>query len=316
MSSTAIAASMLRVYEKHPRRCEQFKGRSWRMMVCANDLVFAEVVDTETGELRRKLQEANFCRDRLCPMCQWRKSLVVFRQLSQIMDRIDSDSPGAYVPVMLTLTMRNVAGGQLGAGIDRILKAWSRMMTKAARRRPWRVSAGWFRALEITYSASTDSWHPHIHAVLLMPVGYFSDPEQYIDHDGWVAEWRWALRVDYDPSVEVHTVKGIRADAVAEVSKYAVKPGDWVSEDCDETDAHVELLARELRGRRLTAFGGVMAEVRKALGQEEAETADLVHTGEDEPVRGELVLALEEYRWQIGVTNYVAVSSRDCAAEA
>ena len=307
MTSRAVAASMQRIWKKHPRRDIAFKNRSVRMMMCSNYLVFGDVVNPETGEVAKKLRAANFCRDRLCPMCQWRKSLVTFTQLSQIMNRIDLDHPGEFVPVMLTLTMKNVPSDMLGWAITLILHAWSRMMNSKFKRRPWRVCAGWFRALEITYNAETGEWHPHIHAVLLMPADYFTDPEKYIDHDGWVAEWRWALKADYDPSVEVHTVKGERAEAVAEVSKYAVKPGEWVSDDPDATDERVRLLATELKGRRLTAFGGLMLQVRKDLKQEDAENADLVHTGEDETMRGELVVALDRYEWQVGVTNYVHV---------
>lgn len=308
VSSRAVAASMYRLWNKHPRKWAFLKKRADRMHRCSDYLVFGDVVDPETGEVTRKLQAAEFCRDRLCPMCQWRKSLVTFSQVSEIMDWIDAHHPGEFVPVFLTLTMRNVGADELGDGITSILQAWSRMMNKAGNRKPYRVTAGWFRALEVTYNRDTDEWHPHIHAVLLVPADYFTDPEKYIDHDGWVAEWKWALRADYDPSVDVRTIKGDRAHAVAEVSKYAVKPGDWLDpEDYDGTDRRVYLLATELKGRRLTAFGGLMLQVRKDLKQEDAETADLVHTGEDATMRGELVAALDRYEWQVGVTNYVHV---------
>lgn len=135
------------------------------------------------------------------------------------------------------------------------------------------------------------------------------------DHDAWVAEWRWALGCDYDPSVDVRTIKNERAHAVAEVSKYAVKPGEWVNlDDADGTDSRVELLALELKGRRLVAFGGLMMQARKLLKQEDAETADLVHTGEDAEVRGDLLVALDRFEWQVGVTNYVHVK-RDVLVE-
>lgn len=315
MSSRAVAASMYRLWNTHPRKWGFLKKRADRMHRCSDYLVFGDVVDPETGEVTRKLQAAEFCRDRLCPMCQWRKSLVTFSQVSEIMDWIDAHHPGEFVPIFLTLTMRNVPREQLGEGITKVLQAWSRMMNSKHKRKPHSVVAGWFRALEVTYNRETDEWHPHIHAVLLVPADYFTDPDKYIDHDGWVAEWRWALRADYDPSVDVRTIKGERAHAVAEVSKYAVKPGDWLdSDDNDGTDGRVYLLATELKGRRLTAFGGLMLQVRKDLEQEDAETADLVHTGEDATMRGELVAALDRYEWQVGVTNYVHVK-RDVLVE-
>lgn len=315
MGSRAIAASLYRCWKKHPRKNAALKKRSDRMHRCSDYLVFGDVVNPETGEVVRKLQAAEFCRDRLCPMCQWRKSLVTFAQVSEIMDWVDVHHAGEFVPIFLTLTMKNVPNEGLGDAITAILQSWSRMMNSKRKRKPWRVTAGWFRALEVTYNKDTDTWHPHIHAVLLVPADYFTDADKYIEHDAWVAEWRLALRADYDPSVDVRTVKGDRAHAVAEVSKYAVKPGDWLDrEDNAGTDGRVLLLATELKGRRLTAFGGVMKEARAALKQEDAETADLVHTGEDAEVRGDLLVALDRFEWQVGVTNYVHVK-RDVLVE-
>lgn len=315
MTSRAVAASMYRLWNEHPRKWAFLKKRADRMHRCSDYLVFGDVVNPETGEVVRKLQAAEFCRDRLCPMCQWRKSLVTFAQVSEIMDWVDAHHTGEFIPIFLTLTMKNAPSAELGSAITTILQSWSRMMNKAGNRKPWRVAAGWFRALEVTYNKDVNTWHPHIHAVLLVPADYFTNPDKYIDHDAWVAEWRRALRADYDPSVDVRTVKGDRAHAVAEVSKYAVKPGDWLdSEDNAGTDGRVFLLATELKGRRLTAFGGVMKEARAALKQEDAETADLVHTGEDAEVRGDLLVALDRFEWQVGVTNYVHVK-RDVLVE-
>lgn len=309
--SRAVAASLFRIYQAHPRKNAWAKKRSDHMQRCSNYLVFADVVNTETGEVTRKLQAAEFCRDRLCPMCQWRKSLVTFHQLSAIMNRIDAERPG-LVPLFLTLTVKNCKASDLDATIKRLLKSWSRMMNKSGRRPPWRISVGWFRALEITYNAKTGEWHPHIHSIVLVPPEYFKDRDLYLDHDGWIAEWKRALRVDYDPSVDIRTVKGDRAKAVAEVSKYAVKPGEWLNlDDADATDKRVELLAQVLKGTRLVAFGGLMKEVRAALKQEDAETADLVRTGDDAAVRGDLIVALDRFEWQIGVTNYVRVKHED-----
>ncbi len=315
MTSKAIAASMFRLWESHKRRNVQFRRRSALVSQCGDALVFGQYVDPETGEVQRKLDAANFCRDRLCPLCQWRKSLVTFSQLSAIMDRIDETEPG-LVPVFLTLTMRNVPGECLADGVSHLLEAWSRLTAKRTNPKLNALMAGWFRALEITYNAETGEWHPHIHSVVLMPPEYFTDPALYRDHAAWVAEWRKALRVDYDPSVDVRTVKNDRADAVAEVSKYAVKPGEWVSSDECVTDRNVELLANVLKGRRLVAFGGLMMQVRRELKQEDAETADLVKTdAREDELRSDLRVMVERYEWQAGVTNDYVLVSRERTTE-
>lgn len=315
MTSRAVAASLYRCWKKHPRKNADLKKRSDHMQRCCNYLVFGDVVNQVTGEVTRKLQAAEFCRDRLCPMCSWRKSLVTFSQLSDIMLRIDSTTDG-LVPIFLTLTMRNCVSSDLADCISLLLKSWSRMMNSKQNRRPFRIAVGWFRALEITYNKKDGTWHPHIHAILLVETDYFENPDKYIDQREWEAEWQWALGVDYKPRVDVRTVKGGQAKAIAEVAKYTVKPGEWLDlDDGDGTDERVELLARVLKGRRLTAFGGLMKETRKALKQEDAETADLVRTGDDATMRGDLVTAMEKFEWQIGLTNYVSVSREELTAK-
>lgn len=304
-TSRAVAASLYRIYKAHPRKSQWAKKRSDRIQQCSNYLQFGDYANTETGEVTRRLVAAQFCRDRLCPMCAWRKSLVMFSQISQIMDWVEEREQ--VVPIFLTLTVKNCKGPELGDTIDKLLKSWSRMMNKAGRRKPWEVSRGWFRALEITYNKKTDEWHPHIHAIVLVEPDYFTDERKYIDHDEWVAEWRRALRVNYDPSVDVRTVKGDRSKAVAEVAKYTVKPGEWLDLDDEEgTDTRVALLAQVLKNRRLTALGGIMKTAKSALKLEDVENADLVLTdAEKAEMRGEVLVALIRFEWQIGPTNYI-----------
>ena len=304
-TSRAVAASLYRIYQAHPKKNAWAKKRSDRIQQCSNYLQFGDYVNTQTGEVTRRLVAAQFCRDRLCPMCAWRKSLVMFSQISQIMDWVSEREK--VVPVFLTLTVKNCAGDDLEQTVDLLLKSWSKMMTSRGRRKPWQVSRGWFRALEITYNAKTDEWHPHLHAIVLVEPDYFTDEEKYIDHDAWIAEWKWALGVDYDPSVDVRTVKGDRSKAVAEVAKYTVKPGEWLDlDDADGTDRRVELLAKVLKGRRLTALGGIMKTAKAALKLEDVEQADLVLTdAEKAELRGEVLVQLVRFEWQIGITNYV-----------
>lgn len=309
LTSSAVAASLIRNGKK--KKSQHLRHRGRNMSVCGDYLVFGEWANPETGEITDVLNAAHFCRDRLCPMCQWRKSLVTFAQVSQLMSEIEKREPGAYVPIFMTFTVKNCKADELAETLTLITKAWSRMVLKKYGRRAYRVLVGWFRAVEVTYNAETDTWHPHIHAIGLVNADYFKNPDKYIDHDRWVAEWRWALGADYDPSVDVRTISNSQADAVAEASKYAVKPGDWLSDDHDETDERVALLADALRNRRLVAFGGLMKTVRAELKQEDAESADLVNTGAEDDVRGDVLVAIDRYEWQCGVTNNYVLVERE-----
>ena len=268
-----------------------------RVHYCGDYLTFHEA---DQGD--RKLHDANFCRERLCPMCAWRRSLKVFRQVSQVMDYIDQDTPG-LVPLFLTLTARNCESGQLAALLDKIFSGWNNMVRRA---KPKRVIQGWFRALEVT-RGKDGSWHPHLHAILLVRQEYFTSKD-YIATREWVQLWRQALRLDYDPICDMRRMHSMgNRKAVAEVAKYTVKDTDYVSRDPDATRQAVDVLSRALRGRRLMAFGGCMAAAARTLRQEELGEGDLVHVDDDD-LRDDVAAAIEIYRWDFGAAKYLLTS--------
>ena len=91
MGSRAIAASLYRCWKKHPRKNAALKKRSDWMQQCGNYLVFGDVVNPETGEVARKLQAAQFCRDRLCPMCrEWKPLLQASQKASERSGRLEA----------------------------------------------------------------------------------------------------------------------------------------------------------------------------------------------------------------------------------
>ena len=86
-----------------------FDGRGKRVRECTPYLKFG--VNQETGD--RKLLYSSFCRDRLCPMCNWRRSLKVFGDLSKVVQHIFGGGDSHYVPVFMTLTVKNFIPEQL-----------------------------------------------------------------------------------------------------------------------------------------------------------------------------------------------------------
>lgn len=315
----AIAASLWRTYNKNPRANADLGRRSDRIHGCGNMLTFGDKLNCDTGEVNRRLVGAMFCKDRLCPLCAWRKSLVMFNQMLELTSTIQQREPD-LVPIFLTLTVRNCESDELADTLTALTRGWSAMFTSRGRRRPWRIAAGWFRAVEITYNKKEGTWHPHIHALVYVQRRYFEDPELYMDHDAWMAEWREVMRLDYDPWVDVRAVrpddqKGL-AGAVAEVAKYAVKPGEWVDLDDEEgTDARVALLATVMRRRRMTAFGGIMKEVRAALKHKDVDDADLINTDDEFIPGGEVTIKLYRYAYDLKTRRYILVAIEDLLAD-
>lgn len=271
--------------------------RAIRVLACGSVLTFA--LDAEG---KQRLHSANFCRERLCPMCAWRRSLKVFAELSKVMDTTLQEQP-KLIPLFLTLTLRNCSADELPGTMDSIFSGWNRLMSRHKMRR---IIKGWFRALEVTYNMAADTYHPHVHAILLVDKSYFKGKD-YMETTEWVQMWRKSMELDYDPICDVRRVKngnGTRK-SLAEVAKYTVKDTDYITDDTKLTDKLVMVLGSALRNRRLYAYGGVLKEIAKRLGVEHAEDGDLVHIDED-TVRCDVSQVLITYRWCMGLGNYVA----------
>jgi hypothetical protein len=93
--------------------------------------------------------------------------------------------------------------------------------------------------------------HPHMHVLLMVSPNYF-DRAHYIEQTKWVALWKRAARLDYDPVIDIRKVQQLD-NAIFEVSKYCLKTTDMVDQlGC--------LIIRQLHGMRLLTPCGVFAD--------------------------------------------------------
>ncbi len=280
-------------------------GRHVRMMDCGASLTFA--VST-TGD--KRLTAASFCRDRMCPGCQKRRSLVIFHQVKNICNSIQEDNP-TFKYLLLTLTVPNVKADKLDSEIKHLSKSWYNLTRRKAFNKGVK---GWFRALEVTYNGERDDFHPHLHVLLCVPSGYFK--KHYISQAKWLDMWRQSTKYPHITQVDVRTIKpnpnrpesdSISA-AAAEVGKYATKPSNYVAElpsGCFIAVDHVVRdLAKAIAGKRLIAFGGIMKDYHSELRLADAESneIDLVHVdGENASIDA---VMRQVYRWNVGLRQY------------
>jgi plasmid rolling circle replication initiator protein Rep len=261
------------------------------------------------------LVSASFCRCRLCPLCQWRRSLIMFHQVKKLVHEhvkhFRSD-----VPLLLTLTVPNVSLVGLCERLFLMKDAWKRLINRNPVKRVFR---SWFRALEVTYNAERDDYHPHFHVLLMVPRSYFDRSRNlYIPRDCWLRMWQEVMGLLEITQVDIRKVrklrKGIAIESIsAEVAKYATKPGNYVSKlpnGLYSANAKVvEVLHNALRRKRLVAFGGEFKEYRKQLKMQEVEQSDMVRITEEEKIchcricQSELVP--EMYKWRLGLREYV-----------
>lgn len=212
------------------------------------------------------IQTANFCRQRMCVVCAWRRSKRFIATTAPVLEYIHREQNGTENYIFLTLTLQNVAQNGLKKAIDDILSGWRNLTRqKAYKTAVW----GACRSLEITYNASENTYHPHIHALLLMNSEYFDNV--YYTQKQWCDMWKKAADVPYKPILDVRAIKDITKDihakgAVIETFKYSMKPND-LSFSPEVTGTLMHTLA----GRRLISFTGHIAEIRKKLRIEDFE---------------------------------------------
>lgn len=260
---------------------------------CASFLLFDRDV-----EKKHRLRHANFCRLRLCPMCSWRKSLKLFGQVSKIATELLHQQPSARF-LFVTLTVPNCKAEDLTETINSMNKAFTRLTCKgkefALAKGFQKNLLGYMKATEITYNQETDTYHPHIHCLFAVKAGYF-DGNSYIKKSKWQEIWTQAMRSERELIVHIETINS-KAKSIAEMSKYPVKPADLLSiKDEEQAVRALIVLHSVLRNRRLVTFGGLLAEIKRALNLEDvdASNADLIHVDSEKPfVPVEQVL----YRW-------------------
>ncbi|MGG4125105.1 protein rep [Bacillus licheniformis] len=289
-----------------------YSKRAKRMFECAEQLWFKR--DPETGKL--KLYQAHFCKGRLCPMCAWRRSLKIAYHNKLIVEEANRRYHCAWL--FLTLTVRNVEGGELRPRITDMMQGFRKLFQY---KKVKSSTLGFFRALEITKNHEEHTYHPHFHVLIPVKRNYFG--KSYISQKEWTSLWKKAMKLDYTPIVHIQRVKGkakIDAEqiesevreameeqkAVLEISKYPVKDtdilrGNQVTDDNLDT---VYYLDDALSSRRLIGYGGILKDIHKELNLGDAEDGDLVKIDEENDEVANEAFEVMAY-WHPGIKNYI-----------
>ena len=304
-----------------------------RVKVCCSNLWFLECQESEKHP--KKLKSALFCQDRLCALCQKRKSVKQFAISVQLGHELLKQYP-TYRFLFLTLTIPNVKLEKLSNEISHILKSWCRLTDRAEVKR---AVKGYYRTLEITYNHERKDYHPHLHVVLVVSARYFT--ANYIKRNRWLEMWRESTRQPEITQVDIRTVKakGSKKKTIdpvilifAEACKYGVKPWStslkthirlqkgkisrdveghaWLRPTRKETAYVVDLLESALYRRRLVQYGGVLKQIKRELKIKDAEEneTDLINlTGRKTSCKcsicnGEMSEVL--YVWNNMLANY------------
>lgn len=270
-----LPANLIPLAKEHP------KGKTWDELKAYNEQLrntYAQIAPTPRNKsyIRRldecstfiefqrggdawRLSKASFCHVRLCPVCQWRRSMVWQKRFINAYPEIQKAHPNARY-IFLTLTIKNCEIHELKATLKSIGQGFKRMTML----KDW-PAIGWARTFEVTRNEEDNTAHPHLHALLMVKPSYFQG-SQYLSQATWSNVWQKAMRLDYTPIVHVQAVKPKHdsltlnpiACAILEVFKYSIKPSDMVADP-----EFLDELTRQMKGVRAVGLGGIFKELIK-----------------------------------------------------
>ncbi len=181
------------------------------------------MLEDKTRE-KKKLESGFFCEQRLCAGCSWREALKDAMCISCISQAMTQEK---YRMLFVTLTVVNVPASELRDTIQRIGKAWIKLM----KRKDYQCWQHYIRKVEITYNKERNDYHPHLHCVIFVKEDYFKTRSgKYIQQSRLLTDWRDAYSDPRITQVDIrrcYVKDGSTSNAILEVAKYSAKASDY-----------------------------------------------------------------------------------------
>lgn len=238
---------------------------------------------------KQKIDFANFCGNRFCPFCNWRKARKDGLIISILMKYIQIEHKKDFI--FLTLTTPNVNAEELNEEIKNYNKSFKKLME---RKEVKQVVKGYVRKLEVTYDSNQkitkelykikkeyykkrglkvgndnptyDTYNPHFHVIIAVNKSYFTD-KTYIKQGRWLELWQEATGNPNITQVDVRKIDNFKDDnSILEIAKYSAKDSDLLhSEDV------FNVFYKSLKGKRLLSFNGLFKDAMTKYKAKELE---------------------------------------------
>ena len=197
----------------------------------------------------KKLNKANFCKNRFCPMCAWRKARKDALQVAILMQYLKQEKGLEFV--MMTLTAPNVPGENLKNEITRYNKNFKKLIERKELKK---ISYGYIRKLEVTYNQERDDFHPHFHVIVAVNKNYFTNRD-YISKKRLLVMWQNAMNDDTITQVDIRKISADDNKAISEIAKYTAKDSDYM-----KSQEVFDYFYKALKNRQVVTFGGAFKE--------------------------------------------------------
>lgn len=232
-----------------------------KLLNCGTMLTFAKEIKGNSTPVYH-LTHSNFCRQRICPMCQFRKAEKTFAEMLQVTDLLEQDG---YRFLHMVLTIPNCNdGSDLIDGISRLYKGFGKFWANKDIKKAFK---GALRCLEVSYNYENDTFHPHLHCLVVVKKSYFNDTKVYLNYDKIREIWTKSInfKTGHLLQVYIRAMKVGDKKGVAEVCKYCMKP---LNLDKGEEWQHSRMLLtmwHTLKGTRFVQKYGVIKEYYKKI---------------------------------------------------
>jgi plasmid rolling circle replication initiator protein Rep len=231
----------------------------------------------------RKINKANFCKNRFCPMCSWRLACKDSLEISILMEHLRCEENKEFI--FLTLTTPNVKGDSLEEEIRKYNKAFKKLME---RKEVKAIVKGYIRKLEVTYQKEQyitkelwkrkkdyyekrglsigdlepnyDTYNPHFHVVIAVNRSYFTNKtiKTYISRERWLELWQLSTGDKSITQVDVRKAKANNHKEVYELAKYSAKDSDYLA-----SRPVFEIFYKALKGKQVLVFSGLFKDAHK-----------------------------------------------------
>lgn len=305
---------------------EYYYKKSDRLSWCGRELVFEEYLSLDTHQYYKKLKNANFCRVRCCPLCQWRRALKLRYQMRDILNEFNKT--GSYRYYFLTLTIQNCSPSDLEDRLNLMFSSWDRLLHHKEIKRKL---VGWSRTLEITLNTDRKSefyhtFHPHFHCIL----AFENNCSRILNNKNfWVDHWRIACFGD-DEMLGLQCINPAGQDirpiypkksknkngdffdsfvsSCLELIKYQTDYDDLLDIDVSDslfTVNTIRLFDDVFNKRRLISFGGMFKKIRHDLLLDDVENGNLLNVDEDKNIDSDVLIRELRYIWWSGYNLYL-----------
>lgn len=228
----------------------------------------------------KKLINGNFCKNRFCPFCSWRRSLKEAYQIMIIMEHLQKEENQEFY--FLTLTSPNVKGDSLEEEIKHYNNSFQRLMQLKEVKG---IVNGYVRKLEVTYNSNEyisknmykqkkayydyrgltigdlepnyNTYHPHFHVILSVDRNsIMNKKEKWIDKEKWLELWKKSTRNDSITQVDFQKIREVGEGKEAfEIAKYSSKDSDYLY-----SQEVFDIFYNALKGKQLIVYSGLFKE--------------------------------------------------------